>query len=65
MKCALCGNEFTEEEAAGSCRGCIMASGCHMLKCPNCGYEIPKEPGLIKLIRDWTERRKNGTRRKS
>ncbi|MFZ2654558.1 MAG: hypothetical protein WAX69_06540 [Victivallales bacterium] len=50
MRCSLCGNEFDENSAASSCEGCIMAKKCRMVKCPNCGYETPKEPEWIKRI---------------
>jgi hypothetical protein len=34
-----------------------------MIKCPNCGYEIPMEPKLIKTIKGW-RKQGNGTGRK-
>lgn len=57
MKCSLCGMVFTERDADPSCPGCAMSGGCGMLKCPNCGYETPKESGLVKLVRKWRKRR--------
>ena len=42
MKCPFCGNEFREEDTSAACGGCITANGCHMLKCPNCGYAESK-----------------------
>ena len=63
MKCPLCGNEFREEEGKATCKGCPLGGACHMLRCPNCNYEIPEEPKLIKAIKAWKER-KVGTGRK-
>ncbi len=34
-----------------------------MIRCPNCNYEIPEEPGLIKAFKAWKER-KGGTKGK-
>ncbi|MEE9399570.1 MAG: hypothetical protein V3V23_04810 [Dehalococcoidales bacterium] len=63
MKCPLCGNQFQEKEAQAACTGCPLAGACHMVRCPNCGYDIPGEPKLIKAFKAW--RRENGTRGKS
>ncbi len=57
MKCPLCGLEFKEEEGQAACKGCLAAGSCHLIKCPNCGYEVPIEPALIKKIRKWKEKR--------
>ncbi len=56
MKCPLCGHEFSETEGKTGCGGCPVGGGCHMVMCPNCGYEIPREPGLIKVLRKWREK---------
>ena len=61
MKCPLCGHQFREDEGKAACKGCLMASGCRMIKCPNCGYDIPEEPRLIKAFKAWKERREDGT----
>lgn len=61
MRCPFCTYQFEETDAHG-CKGCTMARTCHMIRCPNCGYEIPAEPKLIKAIRAW--RQKNATGRK-
>jgi hypothetical protein len=60
MKCSLCSYEFQETEAEIACQGCPLAKDCHLIKCPNCNYEMPKEPKLIKVLRTW-RRRNNGT----
>lgn len=42
MKCALCGYQF--DNAALACYGqCPLASGCHIICCPNCGYQTVDE----------------------
>ncbi|GBE39962.1 MAG TPA: hypothetical protein ENG75_06425 [Nitrospirae bacterium] len=51
MKCSLCGLEFKERDGLSSCKGCAVSGSCSLIKCPNCGYEAPKEPGIIKFIR--------------
>ena len=57
MKCPLCGHEF--EEAREACSACPMhAKGCGMVCCPRCGYTIPGESKVLKLIkRIWGRRR--------
>lgn len=64
MKCPLCGYQFQEEEGKATCKGCPLAGACHMVRCPNCGYDIPMEPRLIKVFKSLG-RRKHGTRGKS
>ncbi|MCX7766083.1 MAG: hypothetical protein N2246_05190 [Candidatus Sumerlaeia bacterium] len=57
MKCLLCGFEFDEREAQNLCKGCVFFSSCGLVKCPNCGYETPEEPMLIKKLKKWKEKR--------
>jgi rubredoxin len=59
VKCPLCGYSFEEDRAKDACGGCPMAGNCHMLRCPNCGYDIPKEPKLVKAFKAW-RKRENG-----
>lgn len=61
MKCAFCGYEFSENDAAASCKGCSMTKGCKLLKCPRCGYETPPEPKWLKKLLKRSET--NGTNR--
>lgn len=57
MKCALCGLEFKEEEEGVSrCRGCPLARSCGLVRCPNCGYEVPLEPKFLKAFKKWRKR---------
>ncbi len=64
MKCALCGFEF-EEKNNQACKGCPIAGACHMIKCPNCGYEMPAETGLIKALKALRSNKNDGIGRKS
>jgi len=48
VNCPLCGKETENERMA--CAGCPMSSGCGLLKCPNCGYEFPKESKIVKYF---------------
>ncbi len=41
-RCSLCGYEFDAEGMA--CHtSCPLSSGCHIVCCPNCGYQIPDQ----------------------
>ena len=51
MKCSFCGHEFETSEAQSSCGACSMAGGCHLIRCPRCGYEMPPEAKLIGWLR--------------
>lgn len=62
MKCQLCGLEFNENDGQAACKGCPISRSCSLVKCPNCGYEIPKEAGFIKSLRKWKERRNETNR---
>lgn len=51
MKCEMCGNVFAREQAASACKGCPLARGCNLVRCPRCGYETVAETRLGALIR--------------
>ncbi|MCX7771992.1 MAG: hypothetical protein N2376_02635 [Clostridia bacterium] len=51
MECSFCGLSFEESESRPSCAGCPMHKVCNKVKCPRCGYEMQKEPALIKFLR--------------
>jgi hypothetical protein len=51
MHCSMCGHEFEPAEAGVACAGCPLVPGCHLLRCPRCGYEMPPEAKLVSLIR--------------
>jgi rubredoxin len=62
MKCSLCGYEFNEKEAEGTCKNCPIMKGCRLIKCPNCGFEIPaQEPKWLKYFKK--ERKTNENKR--
>jgi len=48
MKCPLCGKEFDATKTA--CANCPMHAGCDLIRCPNCGYEFPKESRIINFF---------------
>jgi ferrous iron transport protein A len=56
MKCSFCNSEFTEEESVKSCGHCALFSGCRLVKCPSCGYEMPQTPEIVKRFRKWRTR---------
>lgn len=60
IECPMCSHRFEEAEGVACCESCPLGKGCNLLKCPRCGYEIPREPRLVKAIRNW--RKKRGTR---
>jgi hypothetical protein len=52
MKCALCGHEFSADDARCS-PSCPLAGGCPVVCCPRCGYQTPDESRsvLVRLAR--------------
>jgi adenine-specific DNA methylase len=51
VKCPFCDREFDEKAAEKACGACAVFGGCKMVKCPHCGYESPREPGLVKWLK--------------
>jgi predicted amidophosphoribosyltransferase len=51
MRCPLCGHRFDAAHAGRACQGCPAAGACHMVRCPNCGYEVPRESRLVSAFR--------------
>ncbi len=51
MKCGLCGYEFNPNQASLTCQGCPWVPGCHLVRCPRCGYEMPPEAKLVGWLR--------------
>ena len=56
MKCSFCGNEFDPTEADLACGSCPLVKGCHLVRCPLCGYEMPPEAKLIGWLRKLKNR---------
>jgi hypothetical protein len=52
----MCGNQFEAAEAQSACSGCPLVPGCHLLRCPRCGYEMPPESKLVKWLRERRQR---------
>jgi Fe2+ transport system protein FeoA len=53
MKCDFCGREFHESNCKSACSKCSPGGSCGQIKCPYCGYGIPKEAGLVRFLRKW------------
>lgn len=51
MRCSLCGYEFGEDQAQTACKGCLIMKGCKLIRCPNCGFEMPPEPKWLKSLK--------------
>lgn len=55
MSCSFCGHEFEEIRGLEGCKGCPLAYGCKMIKCPRCNYENAPESlvfkGIIKYLK--------------
>jgi len=56
ITCNFCGHSFNETDSISACKGCPMSKSCNKHKCPNCGFEVPQEPGIIKLLRKWGQK---------
>jgi hypothetical protein len=56
VECGYCGRRFTEDRAQAACRGCPLGDGCHMMRCPYCGYDNPSEPAWLARVRHWLGR---------
>ena len=52
ITCPMCGQRFNEQDSAACCANCSLfgAGGCHLLRCPHCGYEMPPPARLPKLL---------------
>jgi len=51
MECPFCGYRFDENSTGDTCQGCPLHDKCNLAKCPNCGYEMPRESRLLKALR--------------
>lgn len=59
MTCGFCGLVFDASAAEVACVGCPLAGGCHLVRCPRCGYEMPPESPVV----NWVRRQVNRVRR--
>ncbi len=52
MECPMCCKAFDEKQADAACQGCpLAAGGCGMVKCPNCGYEMPRPSRILLALK--------------
>ncbi|MGB9791388.1 MAG: hypothetical protein ACPLTR_02280 [Thermacetogeniaceae bacterium] len=58
ITCPFCGLEFTEEEAVPGCGSCPLQPACGRLKCPRCGYEVARTPGVIRWLKAAMRRKR-------
>ncbi len=59
--CTLCGARFTHAEKA--CSACPLNHGCEVVRCPNCGFQFPRESQLVRLARRLLGRAGESSRR--
>ena len=59
MKCTMCGYQFAQKSGKAACKSCPLSTGCGMVCCPNCGFEIPVEPKWLKKLTDLIRGKKN------
>jgi hypothetical protein len=55
ITCAMCNARFSAEEGAATCARCALfaGGGCHKVRCPRCGYEMPapaRLPGVLAQV---------------
>ncbi len=53
VNCSMCGHPITPEEGAAACKNCSLfgVGGCRMIRCPQCGYEMPPPARLPMMPR--------------
>ena len=49
FQCSLCGARFTHGTLV--CGSCPLNAGCEVVKCPSCGYQVPRRSRLVDLAR--------------
>ncbi len=52
LKCSLCGHKFKLDESIPACEGCPLHKGCHLVRCPNCGYDNFPTPEILKKLKE-------------
>ena len=60
FSCTLCGARFTHAEKA--CSACPLNHGCEVVRCPNCGFQFPRESQLVRLARRLFGRARESSR---
>lgn len=51
--CPLCGERYNEVEGRACRPGCPIERGCKLLRCPDCGYEMPAPGRLTRFLARW------------
>lgn len=51
MQCSFCQRQFDTAQADKACRNCLSRGGCHNVRCPYCGGEMPMEPPSAAWLR--------------
>jgi len=51
MICGFCGTSFVLSDAEAVCHNCPLAGACNLIRCPQCGYEMPPEAKLISRLK--------------
>ncbi len=51
--CGFCTQTFVEDQGQPACQSCPLSSGCHYIRCPNCGYENPVAPKWVTRLTRW------------
>ncbi|MFQ6126844.1 MAG: hypothetical protein ACE5R6_19880 [Candidatus Heimdallarchaeota archaeon] len=57
MKCSLCGLEFSADQGRAACASCVLVRTCNLIRCPNCGFEMPIKSKLEKFIKKWRRKK--------
>ncbi len=53
VTCPVCAAHFTESDGRACRASCPLPSGCHLLSCPNCGYEMPAPTRFTRWLGRW------------
>jgi hypothetical protein len=53
IRCGMCGSDFVEDQSQPACQSCPISRACGLVRCPNCGYENPRQPAWLEKLRRW------------
>lgn len=51
FQCTLCGTRFTHGTLV--CGSCPLHAGCDVVKCPSCGFQVPRRSRIVDIARRW------------
>ena len=57
ITCPLCGTRYDQTDGATYHAGCPLQRTCHLLSCPNCGYEVPAPTATTRWLSRWIGKR--------